>query len=105
MLSLQYHLKLLRRHPDKRLGASERDAEDVKKQPFFRHIDWIKLYKKEVEPPFRPTVASKFDVSNFDEEFTQEEPILSPPKNRRPLTNKEQRQFRGFDYSRDWVPI
>ena len=29
-------LQLLRRNPEKRLGASERDAEDVKKQPFFR---------------------------------------------------------------------
>lgn len=28
--------RLLRRNPERRLGASERDAEDVKKQPFFR---------------------------------------------------------------------
>ena len=29
-------LQLLRRNPDRRLGSSERDAEDVKKQAFFR---------------------------------------------------------------------
>ncbi len=29
-------LQLLRRNPEKRLGASERDANDIKKQPFFR---------------------------------------------------------------------
>lgn len=28
--------RLLRRNPERRLGSSERDAEDVKKQPFFR---------------------------------------------------------------------
>ena len=28
--------RLLRRNPDRRLGSSERDAEDVKKQAFFR---------------------------------------------------------------------
>ena len=28
--------RLLRRNPERRLGASERDAEDVKRQPFFR---------------------------------------------------------------------
>lgn len=28
--------QLLRRNPERRLGSSERDAEDVKKQPFFR---------------------------------------------------------------------
>ena len=31
--------KLLRRNPDRRLGSSERDAEDVKKQAFFRVIN------------------------------------------------------------------
>lgn len=30
------HTQLLRRNPDRRLGASERDAEDVKRQPFFK---------------------------------------------------------------------
>ena len=29
-------LQLLRKNPERRLGASERDAEDVKKQAFFR---------------------------------------------------------------------
>ena len=29
-------LQLLRRSADKRLGASERDATDIRKQPFFR---------------------------------------------------------------------
>ena len=28
--------QLLRRNPERRLGASEKDAEDVRKQPFFR---------------------------------------------------------------------
>jgi len=97
--------KLLRRNPEKRLGASERDAEDIKKQPFFRRIEWEKLYRKEITPPFRPFLRSRLDISNFDEEFTREEPILTPPKNPRPLRPKEQRQFRGFDYSADWTAI
>jgi protein kinase N len=28
--------KLLRRNPERRLGAGERDAEDIRKQPFFK---------------------------------------------------------------------
>lgn len=97
--------KLLRRNPEKRLGASERDAEDIKKQPFFRRINWEKLYRKELSPPFKPILRSRLDISNFDEEFTREDPVLTPPKNPRPLRSKEQRQFRGFDYSADWTPI
>lgn len=31
-----FKLQLLRRNPERRLGASEKDAEDVRKQPFFR---------------------------------------------------------------------
>lgn len=34
--SVPCSFKLLRRNPDRRLGSSERDAEDVKKQAFFR---------------------------------------------------------------------
>lgn len=34
-------LQLLRKNPERRLGASERDAEDVKKQAFFRVIFFI----------------------------------------------------------------
>ena len=30
------------------------------------------------------------DVSNFDEEFTSEEPVLTPPKESRPLSREEQ---------------
>ena len=42
------------------------------------------------------------DVSNFDEEFTAEKAILTPPKERRPLNDREQQMFFGFDYMADW---
>ena len=46
--------QLLRRNPDRRLGSSERDAEDVKRQAFFRvcillgplFVGFIKLKKE-----------------------------------------------------------
>lgn len=50
--------KLLRKHPDRRLGASEKDAEDVKKQQFFRSVCWDDLLQRKVKPPFVPTVVS-----------------------------------------------
>ncbi|XP_068898665.1 serine/threonine-protein kinase N isoform X4 [Tenebrio molitor] len=94
--------RLLRKSPDRRLGSSERDAEDVKKQAFFRHIQWDELLHRRIPPPFVPTVHSMEDVSNFDEEFTSEKPHLTPPKEPRPLTEQDQYLFREFTYIADW---
>lgn len=94
--------RLLRRNPERRLGASEKDAEDVRKQPFFRDMNWDDLLARKVRPPFVPNVRHAEDVSNFDEEFTSEEPVLTPPKESRLLTNEEQALFTDFNYTADW---
>ncbi|XP_051990123.1 serine/threonine-protein kinase N2-like isoform X1 [Xyrauchen texanus] len=94
--------KLLRRDPERRLGAGERDAEDVKKHLFFRNIDWDGLLAKKVKPPFVPTIKDSSDVSNFDDEFTSEDPVLTPPREPRPLNQEEQELFADFDYIADW---
>ncbi|XP_063474743.1 serine/threonine-protein kinase N2-like [Symphalangus syndactylus] len=94
--------RLLRRKPERRLGASKKDAEDVKKHPFFRLIDWSALMDKKVKPPFIPTIRGREAVSNFHDEFTSEAPILTPPRGRRILSEEEQEMFRDFDYTADW---
>ncbi|XP_066520701.1 serine/threonine-protein kinase N2 isoform X2 [Hoplias malabaricus] len=94
--------RLLRRNPERRLGAGERDAEEVKKHPFFRNVDWGALLAKKTQPPFVPTIKGREDVSNFDDEFTSEAPILTPPREPRVLTTSEQELFTDFDYIADW---
>ncbi|MEQ2209888.1 hypothetical protein XENOCAPTIV_005434, partial [Xenoophorus captivus] len=42
------------------------------------------------------------DVSNFDDEFTSEAPILTPPREPRVLSSDEQNLFSDFDYIADW---
>jgi hypothetical protein len=54
--------QLLRKNPDRRLGASEKDAEDVKKQAFFRNVSWDDLLMRKIKPPFVPTIVS---IHNF----------------------------------------
>uniref|UniRef100_A0A8C5GS03 protein kinase C n=1 Tax=Gouania willdenowi TaxID=441366 RepID=A0A8C5GS03_GOUWI len=93
--------RLLRRNPERRLGSGEKDAEDVRKQPFFRTVDWEALLQRKVTPPFIPTITGKEDVSNFDTEFTAEAPSLTPPRDRRTLSSKEQDYFKDFDYVSD----
>ena len=41
-------------------------------------------------------------MSNFDEEFTQEQAILTPAKDRRSLNIEDQDMFRDFNYIADW---
>ncbi|KAK6302421.1 serine/threonine-protein kinase N2 isoform X2 [Coregonus clupeaformis] len=94
--------RLLRRSPERRLGAGERDAEEVKKHLFFRNMDWNGLLAKKVKPPFVPTIQDSNDVSNFDNEFTSEAPILTPPREPRALSRNEQDMFSDFDYIADW---
>ncbi|XP_076846518.1 serine/threonine-protein kinase N2 [Brachyhypopomus gauderio] len=94
--------RLLRRNPERRLGAGERDAEEVKKHPFFRDVDWAALLAKKARPPFTPIIKGREDVSNFDEEFTSEAPMLTPPREPRLLTTSEQEFFGDFDYVADW---
>ncbi|XP_056606138.1 serine/threonine-protein kinase N2 isoform X2 [Triplophysa dalaica] len=94
--------RLLRRNPERRLGAGERDAEEVKRHPFFRNMDWDALLAKKTQPPFMPTIKGREDVSNFDDEFTSEVPILTPPREPRVLMASEQNMFEDFDYIADW---
>lgn len=94
--------RLLRKNPERRLGSSERDAEDVKKQAFFRSVNWEQLLLRKVKPPFVPTINNLEDVSNFDSEFTSEQAVLTPPKEPRPLSSTDHRMFSDFTYMADW---
>ena len=70
---------LLEKHPDNRLGGGPRDGRDVMAHPFFSGINFDKLVRREIKPPFVPTVTSDTDVTNFDPTFTSEAPKLTPP--------------------------
>ncbi|KAI9260760.1 hypothetical protein BDA99DRAFT_513146 [Phascolomyces articulosus] len=95
--------QLLNRDPAKRLGAGESDALEVKAHPFFNEVDWKALLAKRISPPFIPTIKGPLDTSNFDEEFTQETPQITPVNSL--LTPGSQQEFEGFSYTADWVVV
>ncbi|KAI3661627.1 hypothetical protein MP638_002879 [Amoeboaphelidium occidentale] len=88
--------RLLERDPNRRLGAN--GADEIRKHPFFENIDWDKLNKKLLIPPFRPNVSSATDTSNFSDEFTSETPTDSYIENAPALSKSVQDQFQGFTY-------
>ncbi|NXP81836.1 PKN2 kinase, partial [Ramphastos sulfuratus] len=90
--------KLLRKCPERRLGAGERDAEEIKVQPFFKGIAWDTLLARALKPPFVPTLRDPTDISNFDEEFTSQQPLLTPLEQAALLTRREQAAFKDFDF-------
>ncbi|ODQ63758.1 kinase-like protein, partial [Nadsonia fulvescens var. elongata DSM 6958] len=87
---------LLTRDPEKRLGYGPLDAEDVMSHPYFYGVNFDDIYNCRVPPPFIPKVKSKTDVSNFDSEFTNEKPALTPVNSI--MTQEMQEHFKGFSY-------
>lgn len=73
---LSYSLikELLTPDPQKRLGASELDAEEIKAHPFFKGVKWRDYAQKKVHPKFKPYIKNEEDLSNFDRMFTDEDP-------------------------------
>jgi serine/threonine protein kinase len=71
--------KLLVKDPRKRLGAGTGDAEELKRHPFLKGINWSDLAQKKISPPFVPPKTNELDVSNFKDEFTQSSSADLPP--------------------------
>lgn len=63
-------LKLLDKDRKRRLGAKE-GAKEIMSHPFFKEVEWVKLAKKGVQPPFTPPVSGADMVNNFDSNFTR----------------------------------
>ena len=58
--------RLLTHDPNKRLGGTEKDAEDIKNHAFFSGFDWKALEDKSLSPPFKPNLNDESDLGNID---------------------------------------
>ncbi|CAG0900491.1 unnamed protein product [Cyprideis torosa] len=69
----------LNKEPKERLGCDAQTGfEDIVSHPFFKSIDWVLLYQKQVTPPYKPRLDSETDLANFPPEFTDEPVQLTP---------------------------
>ncbi|XP_053093349.1 ribosomal protein S6 kinase alpha-1 isoform X2 [Pangasianodon hypophthalmus] len=86
---------LFKRNPTNRLGSGPDGAEEIKRHSFFSTIDWNKLFRREIKPPFKPAVARPDDTFYFDSEFTSRTPKDSPGV---PPSAGAHQLFRGFSF-------
>jgi serine/threonine protein kinase len=92
---------LLTKDPTKRLGSGPNDASDIKPHRFFKPIEWDRLQRGEISPPWAPQINGTQDTSQFDREFTSM-PIFSPQSMQRApgfgTTPMGDNPFEGFTF-------
>ena len=49
------------------MGGGVEDAEEIKRHPFFKNLNFELLEKKEIEPPFKPKTKGEDDYKNIDQ--------------------------------------
>ncbi|XP_073686415.1 ribosomal protein S6 kinase alpha-3 isoform X1 [Garra rufa] len=86
---------LFKRNPSNRLGAGPDGVEEIKRHPFYANIDWNKLFRREIHPPFKPASGRPDDTFYFDPEFTAKTPKDSPGV---PPSANANQLFRGFSF-------
>ncbi|XP_055039075.1 ribosomal protein S6 kinase alpha-3 isoform X8 [Misgurnus anguillicaudatus] len=86
---------LFKRNPSNRLGAGPDGVEEIKRHPFYANIDWNKLFRRELHPPFKPASGRPDDTFYFDPEFTAKTPKDSPGV---PPSANANQLFRGFSF-------
>ena len=113
--------QLLEKDATKRLGVKNGINGDVSDQPFFKGVNFDKLERKQMTPPFKPNLVrpkrkqisfgffytkllfcpfqlNAKDVSYFDSAFTEDDPLLTPLAADF-VSAMNQDQFKGFSYT------
>jgi len=92
--------QLLNRDPNKRLGSKD-GAIELMQHPFFKDIDWKKLSKKQVIPPYKPKVKNNTCVKYFSQEYAEEEPHDSLVCSNLTTAQKKENHFDQFTYGQE----
>lgn len=92
--SIKFLQNVLQKDPTKRLGVGSKGHEDIKNHQFFAGIDWKKLAKKELLPPFKPHLS--------DSSGEKKDPWANEGNTGSPvfefLNETEQEYFEDFSY-------
>ncbi|CAG8725618.1 3552_t:CDS:1, partial [Ambispora leptoticha] len=70
--------RLLTADLSKRYGNLKGGSEDIKRHSWFKGVDWDRLLRREIQPPYIPKVSGDGDTSNFDLYPEEREPYGIP---------------------------
>ncbi|CAG8437068.1 10505_t:CDS:10 [Ambispora gerdemannii] len=70
--------RLLTADLSKRYGNLKGGSEDIKRHSWFKGVDWDRLLRREIQPPYIPNVSGDGDASNFDHYPEEREPYGLP---------------------------
>ncbi|CAN6289541.1 unnamed protein product [Urochloa humidicola] len=87
---------LLHKEAGRRLGSGPGGSDEIKNHKWFKSINWKRLEGRQIQPSFRPNVAGKTCIANFDECWTSM-PVLDSPVASPVAANSN---FVGFSYVR-----
>jgi serine/threonine protein kinase len=90
---------LLHKDPTQRIGCKGGGASEVLTHPFFKGVDWLKIARRAVEPPFAPPIMEEGSeglpgICNFDREYTNI--VLASPPAKDYLPSQPGDSFDGF---------
>ena len=86
--------KMVNKTASRRLGAS--GVDEIKRHAFFLGLDWDRVQRRELTPPFLPPLSHPLDVANFADEFTKQNPVYSPADT--PDSGHAKTLFRGYSF-------
>jgi len=89
--------KLFNKDPAKRLGSSERDADEIMEHAWFVKMEWTGLYNKTFKPIFKPKKLTDTDTNYFDPEFTGQ-PATDSVQEQNPHLDQADGKWVGFSY-------
>ncbi|XP_057971184.1 serine/threonine-protein kinase AtPK2/AtPK19-like [Malania oleifera] len=92
---------LLQKDASKRLGSGPAGGEEIKRHKWFKPINWRKLEAREIEPSFRPEVAGKHCIANFEKHWT-DMPLLDSPASSPDVKGNI---FKDFTYVKPAAPF
>ena len=62
-----------------RLGMQRKGIREVKEHPWFREIDFIKLERKKLAPPYRPDVVEEAGAARYYDRYDDAEDSSAAP--------------------------